>query len=73
MQCSTCGGVYSVGDPEEEAAHTRLHQGKSRHKDLCQAQGHLSTPVKIINLRIGSEFVWPTQPPHSLLESPYQG
>ena len=27
VQCATCGGVYSVGDPEEEAAHTRLHQG----------------------------------------------
>lgn len=28
VQCATCGGVYSVGDPEEEAAHTRLHQGR---------------------------------------------
>ena len=32
VQCGTCGGVYSVGDPEEEEAHTRLHQGASH---LC--------------------------------------
>ena len=34
VQCVTCGGVYSAGDPEEEAAHTRLHQGLSHHCDF---------------------------------------
>ena len=27
VQCGSCGGVYSLGDPEEEAAHELLHQG----------------------------------------------
>ena len=27
VQCATCGGVYSVGDPVEEASHDRMHQG----------------------------------------------
>ena len=28
VQCGTCGAVYTVGDPEEEEGHNRIHQGR---------------------------------------------
>jgi len=28
VQCGTCGSVYSVGDPQEEASHQRIHAGR---------------------------------------------
>ena len=28
VQCQTCGAVYSVGDPQEEEAHDRIHRGR---------------------------------------------
>jgi len=28
VQCQTCGAVYSVGDPQEEEAHHRIHRGR---------------------------------------------
>jgi len=28
VQCGTCGAVYTVGDPEEEQSHLRIHQGR---------------------------------------------
>jgi len=28
VQCNTCGSVYSVGDPIEEASHDKIHQGR---------------------------------------------
>ena len=28
VQCSTCGAVYTAGDPQEEEGHDRIHQGR---------------------------------------------
>jgi len=48
VQCGTCGSVYSVGDPQEEASHQRIHAGRLEKLKLLgwkneRAVGHFPT------------------------------